>query len=128
MLTATFISDVPPTKPDAKIKVDLLKDQHGRVLIATTGGIMSQAQSALVKKAMPLIEEAIFKDTGLNVYVQGSSLIVEQKVLVGVSLVPHAEPFPVYDPRNDPDLNYPGFRKHVKAVIREMIQSGELNR
>ncbi|NSX94495.1 hypothetical protein [Agrobacterium tumefaciens] len=123
-----YCQDIPPTKPDAKIKVDLLKDQHGRVLIATTGGVMSKAQSALVKKAMPLIEEAVFKDMGLNVYVQGSSLVMEQKVLAGVSLIPNAEPFPVYDPRKDPDLYYPDIRKHVKTIIREMIQSGELNR
>lgn len=125
-----YCGDYPKTKPDAKIKFDLMTNGDKSPLWVTTG-TMSDAQRKLVKQFMPLIETALEK--GHNVFVQGSSILLEERVKVvwatdGAVYAQGATPVTVYDPRSDPDLHYPGFRKHVKAVIREMIQSGELTR
>ncbi|NTD88664.1 hypothetical protein [Agrobacterium tumefaciens] len=112
MLIATFISDVPPTKPDAKIKVDVSKDEDGNLLMIVEQALTKEQKDTLYQ-AMRLFKGGDFSGPGFNVYLKGEDIVLEHvnKGLV-VKDVPRSEQV----------------HKHVKAIIREMIQSGELTR
>lgn len=104
----------------SRIKVDLIKDVNGPPLLVTTG-IMTEAQRALVKEAMPIIEQA--HDKGILVHVQGNSIVLEQKVDVvwnaDGGALPRMQPVTV-SKSNIEDKNKPYMIVNGTLIINEV--------
>ncbi len=94
------------------IKVDVSKDEDGNLLMIVEQELTKEQKDTLYQ-AMRLFKGGDFSGPGFNVYLKGEDIVLEQKGKVSIAW---------------PDCQYAGIRRHVKAVIREMIQSGELNR
>lgn len=109
----------------ARIKVDVSKDEDGDLLMIVEQELTHDQKDTLYQ-AMRLFKGGDFSGPGFNVYLKGEDIVLERKARINPAW--GASGGVVYDPRTDLDLHYPGLRKQVKAVIREMIQSGELNR
>lgn len=129
----------------ARIKVDVSKDEDGNLLMIVEQELTREQKDTLYQ-AMRLFKGGDFSGPGFNVYLKGDDIVLERKAKVNpawdatsgiygaaidklqvtrsnIDDKNDAISVHVYDPRTDL-----GVRKHVKAVIREMIQSGELTR
>jgi hypothetical protein len=71
------LGDVPPSKPDTKIEVEVAKDEDGDILMVVEQAL-TEGQKDTLHLAMRLFKGGDFSGPGFNVYLQGEDIVLER--------------------------------------------------